>query len=117
MTVSDLSSLHRRRSQARHKAIPTWSQRRASFTLGMGNGSVRAVKRPSRGDIHMTVGHTTLGRSCLLAATVAAGLMAGASGAAADGPPGKNAGWPNTPWHSWSGLYGGIHVGSVDAWW
>jgi outer membrane immunogenic protein len=65
----------------------------------------------------MTVGHTTMGRTCLLAVTVAAGLMAGASGAAADGPPGKNAGWPNTPWHSWSGMYGGIHVGNVDAWW
>ena len=59
----------------------------------------------------------TLGRSGLLALTLAAGMAAGASMAAADGPPGRDAGWPNTPWASWQGLYGGVHVGSIDAWW
>jgi opacity protein-like surface antigen len=59
----------------------------------------------------MTLGHTTLGRSGLLALTVTAGLMAGASSAVADGPLG------GTPWHSWSGLYGGVHIGNIDAWW
>ena len=59
----------------------------------------------------------TLGRSGLLALTLAAGMAAGASMAAADGPPGRDAGWPNTPWASWQGLYGGVHVGNIDAWW
>ncbi|MFZ1105729.1 MAG: outer membrane beta-barrel protein [Hyphomicrobiaceae bacterium] len=59
----------------------------------------------------------TLGRSGLLALALAAGMTAGASMAAADGPPGRDAGWPNAPWASWQGLYGGVHVGSIDAWW
>jgi outer membrane immunogenic protein len=54
----------------------------------------------------------TLGRSGLLALALAAGMAAGASVAAADGPPGRDA-----PWASWQGLYGGVHVGNIDAWW
>jgi outer membrane immunogenic protein len=64
----------------------------------------------------MRLGHRFLGGSSLLALAVAAGLTMGATGAAADGP-GKNAGWPDTPWRSWSGMYGGVHVGSIEAWW
>jgi outer membrane immunogenic protein len=56
----------------------------------------------------------TLGRSSLLALAVVTGLAAGAPIAAADGP-GK--GFLDTPWRSWSGLYGGVNVGSIDAWW
>jgi outer membrane immunogenic protein len=59
----------------------------------------------------------TLGRSGLLALTLAAAMAAGAPMAAADGPPSKDADWIGTPWHSWTGLYGGVHVGSIDAWW
>lgn len=57
-----------------------------------------------------------LWRSGLLALTVATGMAAGASLAAADGPS-KGAEWPNIPWRTWQGVYGGIHAGSVDAWW
>ena len=53
-------------------------------------------------------------RGGLLALTVAAGVAAGTSLAAADGPSGSE--WPNIPWR-WQGLYGGVHVGSIDAWW
>jgi opacity protein-like surface antigen len=59
----------------------------------------------------------TLWRSSLLALTMSAGLVGGASLAAADGPPdGREygAGWPNIPW-TWTGLYGGIHLGGADA--
>jgi outer membrane immunogenic protein len=35
--------------------------------------------------------------------------------AAADGPP-RSSDWGTTPW-SWTGLYGGVHVGSIDSWW
>jgi outer membrane immunogenic protein len=59
----------------------------------------------------------TLGRSGLLALTLAAGMAAGASIAAADGPPDKRSDWVGVPSTSWQGLYGGIHVGSIDAWW
>lgn len=55
-------------------------------------------------------------RSSLLALTVAMGMAAAASPAVADGPS-KQAQWPNTPWSSWQGLYGGVHVGSADARW
>jgi outer membrane immunogenic protein len=58
----------------------------------------------------------TLGRSGLLALTLAAGLATGAPLAVADGPPG-NSDFPHVPWSSWSGLYGGVHVGNIDAWW
>jgi outer membrane immunogenic protein len=61
----------------------------------------------------MTLGDTKqLWRSSLLALTVAAGIAAGTTGAAADGLPsvGKS-------WHAWSGLYGGISLGSLDAGW
>jgi outer membrane immunogenic protein len=59
----------------------------------------------------------TLWRSSLLALTVSAGIAGGATLAAADGPgPGRGGEWPNIPW-TWSGLYGGVHVGSIDAWW
>ena len=51
--------------------------------------------------------------SSLLALTVAAGMAAGANLAAADGPS-QGARWPNIPW-TWTGLYGGVHVGSVEA--
>src|SRR5262245_8483336 len=54
-----------------------------------------------------------MGRSSWRALAVAAGMAAGVSMAAADGP-GKRAEWPNMPW-TWQGLYGGVHVGSVDA--
>jgi outer membrane immunogenic protein len=56
----------------------------------------------------------TLGRSSWLALTVAVGMAAGASVAAAD-DPGRGAQWPNIPWNSWQGLYGGVHAGSADA--
>ncbi len=55
-------------------------------------------------------------RSSLLALTVSAGMAAGANLAAADGPSKGGAEWPNIPW-TWTGLYGGVHVGSVDAGW
>jgi outer membrane immunogenic protein len=60
----------------------------------------------------MTLGDTKLWRSSLLALTVAAGLTAGVSAASADGPPSFGA-----PWNTWSGLYGGVHVGSADTGW
>jgi outer membrane immunogenic protein len=56
----------------------------------------------------------TLWRSSLLALTVSAGIAGGTTLAAADGPS-RGGEWPNIPW-TWSGLYGGVHVGSVDAW-
>jgi outer membrane immunogenic protein len=56
----------------------------------------------------------TLWRSSLLALSVSAGLLGGATLAAADGPGGRGAEWPNIPW-TWTGLYGGVHVGSADA--
>jgi outer membrane immunogenic protein len=57
-----------------------------------------------------------LWRSSLLALTVSAVVVGGATLAAADGPgPGKRAEFPNVPW-AWQGLYGGIHVGSADSW-
>jgi outer membrane immunogenic protein len=57
----------------------------------------------------------TMWRSSLLALTAAAGLAGGATLAAADGLPGGRGGeWPNIPW-TWTGLYGGVHVGSADA--
>ena len=55
----------------------------------------------------------TLWRSGLLALTVLAGLIGGASLATADGPTGGGQ-WPNIPWN-WTGLYGGIHLGSAEA--
>jgi outer membrane immunogenic protein len=66
-----------------------------------------------------------LGRNSLLALAIAAsmatGMATGVPLAAADGPPGggpgvKGEGWPNTPWRSWQGLYGGAHAGNSDAW-
>jgi outer membrane immunogenic protein len=56
----------------------------------------------------------TMLRSSLLALTVAAGLAGGATLAVADGLPSRGGEWPNIPW-SWSGLYGGVHVGSANA--
>lgn len=53
----------------------------------------------------------TLWRSSLLALTVSAGLIGGASLALADGPAGQ---WPNVPW-TWTGLYGGVHIGTADS--
>jgi outer membrane immunogenic protein len=53
----------------------------------------------------------TLGRSSLLALTVVTGLAAGAPIAAADGP---GRGFLDVPWRSWSGLYGGVHLGNID---
>jgi outer membrane immunogenic protein len=47
---------------------------------------------------------------------VAAGLAGGATLAAADGPGGGRAQFPNIPW-TWSGLYVGLHAGGVDAFW
>lgn len=58
-----------------------------------------------------------LGRSGLPALALAAAMAAGAPMAAADGLPGKNADMIGAPWHSWSGLYGGVHIGNIDAWW
>jgi outer membrane immunogenic protein len=55
----------------------------------------------------------TLWRSSLLALIVSVGLIGGANLAAADGPD-RDARWPNIPW-SWTGLYGGIHLGNADA--
>lgn len=55
----------------------------------------------------------TVLRRSLLALAMAAGMVAGANLAAADGPPTKRADWPNIPW-GWQGLYGGIHIGSAD---
>jgi len=55
----------------------------------------------------------TLWRSSLLALTVSAALIGGASLAKADGPT-MGGQWPNIPW-TWTGLYGGVHVGSADA--
>jgi outer membrane immunogenic protein len=52
-------------------------------------------------------------RSSLVALTIAAGMAAGASLAAADGPS-RGAEWPNIPW-TWTGLYAGAHLGTVDA--
>jgi outer membrane immunogenic protein len=52
-------------------------------------------------------------RSSLLALTVAAAMAAGANLAAADGPRTSDR-WPNIPW-TWTGLYGGVHLGSADA--
>jgi outer membrane immunogenic protein len=54
-------------------------------------------------------------RSSVLALTVATGMVAGATLAAADGPSTRE--WPNIPWSSWSGLYGGVHIGSADDGW
>jgi outer membrane immunogenic protein len=53
----------------------------------------------------------------LLALTVALGMAAGATLAAAEGlSKGKGAEWPNIPW-SWQGLYGGVHIGNAETWW
>jgi outer membrane immunogenic protein len=57
-----------------------------------------------------------LWRSSLLALTVSAGIAGGASLAAADGPA-RGGEFPNIPWNSWTGLYGGVHLGNIDAWW
>lgn len=54
-------------------------------------------------------------RRSLLALTVSLGMAAGATVAKADGP-GKNGDWLNTPW-SWTGLYGGIHLGNAETHW
>jgi outer membrane immunogenic protein len=56
----------------------------------------------------------TLSRSSLLALTVSAALIGGATLAAADGPSRGGAEWPNIPW-TWTGFYAGVHLGSVDA--
>jgi outer membrane immunogenic protein len=56
----------------------------------------------------------TMWRSSLLAMAVASGLAGGATLAAADGPSGGRAEFPNIPW-TWSGFYAGLHVGSADA--
>src|SRR5262245_34324256 len=58
----------------------------------------------------------TMWRSSLLAMAVAAGLAGGATLAAADGPSGGRAQFPNIPW-TWTGLYVGLHAGSADAPW
>jgi outer membrane immunogenic protein len=52
-------------------------------------------------------------RNWLLALAVATGMAAGANPAAANGP-GPDTRWPNIPW-TWTGLYAGVHLGSVDA--
>jgi outer membrane immunogenic protein len=57
----------------------------------------------------------TFWRRSLLALTASLGMVAGATLAAADGP-GKGGEWPNIPW-TWSGLYGGVHIGNADAGW
>lgn len=54
-------------------------------------------------------------RRSLLALTASLGMVAGATLAAADGPH-KGADWPNIPW-TWSGLYGGVHVGNAETHW
>jgi outer membrane immunogenic protein len=57
----------------------------------------------------------TLWRSSLLALTMSANLVGAATLAAADGLPDRGGGgWPNIPW-SWTGLYGGVHLGGADA--
>lgn len=56
----------------------------------------------------------TMWRSSLLAMAVVSGLAGGATLAAADGPGGGRAEFPNIPW-TWSGLYVGLHAGSADA--
>ncbi len=58
----------------------------------------------------------TFWRRSLLALTVSLGMAAGATVASADGlNKGKGADWPNIPW-SWTGLYGGVHLGTADTW-
>jgi outer membrane immunogenic protein len=57
--------------------------------------------------------HMTLWRSSLLALTVSATLIGGASLATADGPDMGGGQWPNVPW-TWTGLYAGIHLGNAE---
>lgn len=58
-----------------------------------------------------------LSRSSLLALTVSACLIGGASLAAADGPPnrGRIAEGPDDIPLTWTGLYAGAHIGGIDA--
>src|SRR5689334_14608508 len=91
--------------------IPPTSDTKARVTrVGTGAFVVWAPKRTHEGrDRKMT-----LSRSSLLALTVSAALIGGATLAAADGPSRGGAEWPNIPW-TWTGFYAGVHLGSVDA--
>jgi outer membrane immunogenic protein len=59
---------------------------------------------------------TSFWRRSLLALTVSLGMAAGATVASADGlDKGRGGDWPNIPW-TWTGIYGGIHLGTAETW-